>query len=584
MAEGYIDLSGITGRIDRLSSNLNTINNNINSVSSQVQIVNNAIQSIRKETLSEINAVKKQIVEMMRTQKFQSALQVALTEIIRVRQELEHKFGTQKLVRDSMLGILQAADLSLVTESTISKCTEELMISAPNYWLAPCLIALAAWISNNESLAKRAIDEACKRDMEKTCLLFALITRRVNAGRMQANKSTSNVSFEWLGEYFKEQRPEKMSLSIIAYIDAYANGIFGEDKDNICQEHIDHWMEELKEKNPNFVAEQEKYWENIFESYCNDAKMNQYSELKQVCQPKQFQLIANYLVRIDASERSDGIKSYVDKIMKEPVDTEKLIKDIDDQLVRLVNQYEEDEVQLRNEEERLNLIKEFNGDEERADRLIDAKRNKQRELDAPVDFAQRLSEAILDANASNSARKTAVKLLRPYISVAFNNFITANKETYPEEIQLQIKDEGKKLVSKINGVGILAEKKEILWNGTTTNCSNREELIQSLQAEYEAVKKDRISKILDEEALKKKKTGMILTCTILGALVGLPMMFKGKKMLLENAQARLSIAKYYDDAAKDAVLLLNKALDQRVEINQVISTFLTDKKNEVITL
>ena len=101
--------------------------------------------------MQEINYLKAQFVEMQRQQKLQAALQRAITEVIRVRQELEQRFGTHKLVRDNMLGILQATDLGLITKTTISKCTEELMISAPKYWLAPALVALAAWISDSYS-------------------------------------------------------------------------------------------------------------------------------------------------------------------------------------------------------------------------------------------------------------------------------------------------------------------------------------------------------------------------------------------------------------------------------------------------
>ena len=53
------------------------------------------------------------------------------------------------------------------------------MILAPRYWLAPCLIALSAWINDNKELADKALKEALKRNEEKTTLFFALVSRRV---------------------------------------------------------------------------------------------------------------------------------------------------------------------------------------------------------------------------------------------------------------------------------------------------------------------------------------------------------------------------------------------------------------------
>ena len=72
-----------------------------------------------------------------------------------------------------MVGILQATDAALVRKVTISNVSEELMISTPDYWLAPVLVALAAWINNGlRDLAERAIRGAVKRDNEHTSLLL----------------------------------------------------------------------------------------------------------------------------------------------------------------------------------------------------------------------------------------------------------------------------------------------------------------------------------------------------------------------------------------------------------------------------
>jgi len=211
------DFSVINSNIDVVNKNILSLRRTVEDVgklaastSRQVEQVNYKVEKLDyalAKTKKEVEILTQAFAQFVREQRMSNALQQALTEIVRVRQELEDKFGTNKLVRDNMLGILQASDLALITESTISRCTEELMISAPKYWLAPCLIALAAWISDNEALAKRAIAEACKRDREKTCLLFALITRRVNAGRMANGKPVTNSTFEWLNEYFKMQNP-----------------------------------------------------------------------------------------------------------------------------------------------------------------------------------------------------------------------------------------------------------------------------------------------------------------------------------------------------------------------------------------
>ncbi len=570
MADGYIDLSPIINAVNRA---INSVNNNISRVDNNLGIVNSNLELVRRQTMTEISNVKKQLKEMEKQQKFQSALQIATTEVIRVRQELDNKFGTHKLVRDYMLGILQATDLGLITESTISRCTEELMISAPKYWLAPCLIALAGWISNNESLAKRAIKEAVKRDKEKTYLLFALISRRVNVGRLQAGQPASNTTFEWLAEYFQLQDPRRMKKSVIAFIDAYTNGVFGEDKDNVCQDHIYAWMDELKSFNPNFVEEQKNYWLNIFNGYCSGEAVSSYGELAKIC--AQYDDMKNYLLTIDAAQREDkGIKTKFKGIMDANVDYNQLVNAIDEQLTRLVSNYEEEETDLRDSEQYFEYVKKFKGDELRADNLMKAIKNSR--IDVPVDFAQRLAASILDEyGATASEKKTAVYLLRPYINEAFNAFITANKDAYPKEVDLKIAEEGRTIGGE-----------RFVWEGKTENAENREELVTELTSKYDTAKSKTVAKITDDAANKKVKTGKILTATLIFAVlpIGPFMWYKGKKALQENENQRTTIKRYYDNAKVQNVDLLNKALDERVEANEVVNNFLADESNETIKL
>ena len=50
-------------------------------------------------------------------------------------------------MRNKAKGIIQADDIGIVRKETISNLSEEVMIATPGYWLAPCLVALSAWIN-----------------------------------------------------------------------------------------------------------------------------------------------------------------------------------------------------------------------------------------------------------------------------------------------------------------------------------------------------------------------------------------------------------------------------------------------------
>ena len=562
MADGYIDLSPI---IRAIEGSERRIQGNIAVVSTMVN-----------DTQARLQALRAEVEEMKKQQAQQAALQRAITEIIRVRQELEEKFGSHKLVRDNMLGILQASDLSLIQESTISKCTEELMLSAPKYWLAPCLIALAGWLSNNESLAKRAIVEAAHRDKEKTALLFALICRR---------NGRTDTCFEWLSVYFKQQNPHKMRKSIIAYIDAYTNGVFGEDKDNLCQEHIDNWMNRLKKDNPNFDKEQESYWQNYYEIICsaNPSLGDDYEALKSIS--PEAKNMDEYVRRIYAVDRSKGIRESFNEILDAEVNQKELADAIDEQLQLLVTGYEEEEEPLRKEEQFFTLVKEFQGDELQAKQRIRAM--EARRYDPPVDFAKRLSDSITargEAVVAVSARKTALHLLNGYIEKAYKKFVTEKKDIYPEEISVQINEPGAKFGN--------AQGEAFKWSGKTKNAENRDTLKKSLSAQYD--------KARDESAGKVKNTGGIamlavaVVCLILGiigfatntealgaiGIIGAVVFFIVGLVKLKNSKkAKADMLAYYEEKKKMQVAKLDKALSARARINDVVKAFEADEKS-----
>ena len=571
-----VDLSGVYRRIEDVRAEVRQAAYNLSS----------QLNEQHHETMSGLNYLKNQLDEMERKAKLRDAFQRATTEVIRVRQELETKFGAHKLVREYMLGILDATESGLVTKETVSKCSEELMLSAPKYWLAPALIALAGWISDNKTLANRALAEAQKRNKEKTALLFALITRRVNAGRIATGGQASDATFQWLDVYFRLQNPANMKESVVTYLTAYTNGIFGNDADDICKDHIAHWMKQLMDSNPDFEKDQKDYWVNNFRGYCQDLAGEKYNALR-LLSPNHYNQMNAYVSKINAAEREDGIRNYIMGIVTQPIDRRALIDSIDRHLRMLVEQYEEgDEEKLRDEEQYLELVKEEKGDEEAAnDRMNKIRAGR---VDDEVNFVQRLNEAINNKAADVSAKKTAIYLLQNYINSAFEEFISVDKATYPAEIELTVIEGCKfELVDQKNKEAG-AKPKPFKWQGKTVNGENREQLVLELEEKYDNAKKVALEKISDEKAAKMRKTGKILCFCIIGVvlLFGLIMYFMGKGKMERNTTDRERITKYLDKQKAMNVKLLNNAIDARIEANAIVANFdkIKEEQGAVVSL
>ena len=467
------------------NSRLISIERKVGNLDTKVDAVGNMVRSMEKsvdQVNNELAQLRAQFQVMMDTQKKEAALQKATTELVRVRQEIASEFENYKIVRDTMLGVLQATDAALVKQTTISRVSEELMLSTPKYWLAPCLVAVAAWIGNDRDLAERAIAEAMRRDEEKTAITMALICRR--------NKRT-DTCYEWLAIYFENQDPTSFNEGDFAYIDAYVNGVFGPDEKHVCDGYIQKWMNEIRSSDASYEERQAETWKNYciqFTGNCDGL----YPDLKAVS--PDFDKVNDYISRINAIE---PIQYKFSQIADVPIDQESLKRDIDRNLIQLISKYDEDEMALRNDEKYFLAVKKFAGDEEAARKYfmdsMSENRNKVR------NFIEQMYEVVRkEEGVTASQKKTAVRFISRDINSGFSRYVKENKSTFPTKISLQMN-------------GFTAE---------TTDSSNKEAVLRDYTSFLENEKQKKVQK-----AAETKQPQVYMIMAAIAAVLGLVMLF-----------------------------------------------------------
>lgn len=408
-----------------LSPRLSELGRSISRIQSQTQRIEDSVDSMSDEVRSireELSALRDDFNIMVEDQRKTANLQRAISELIRVRQEIDQKYGNYTVIRQTMIGVLQATDSALVKKTTISTVSEELMISTPDYWLAPCLVAVAAWISNNKELAERAIRESMRRDEEKTALAMALICRR--NGRIQ-------TGYEWLSIYFAKQSAMNFTEESFIYIDAYVNGIFGPDERHTCQGYVSKWIDEVRGNKSDFEKTQVEMWKDYYTRYKKDIEP-EYPDLASAV--PEYKRINNVIGRIEGLE---DIKKDFRGMQEAFVDKEALKKAIDAELIRLIANYDIKEMDIRMEEEYLSLVKYFGGDEEKAKEEMQAR--EARRLRHKLDFIEQMSSEITSGKeTSPSKKKTAVTFLSTYINKGANHFISEPKAEFPSEVTIKI--------------------------------------------------------------------------------------------------------------------------------------------------
>lgn len=403
----YIErnLSAIHGEIQALENDVDAVNNNVKVVYDQVGVLANEFH------------------EFVYEQKKANRLGQAEIKLVQIRQELEKKYGHYDIVRRTTTGILQADDLGIVKKTTISNATEELMISTPNYWLAPCLVALSAWISDQPELAEKALREGIKRNDEKTSLFFAIICMRANR---------KSACLKWAQRYLANQDEENLDRKAIIVIDAYANGLMGADTEGVISREMTKWLEELAEK-PGFVEQQTTQWTEAINLKREPIENSGYTYL-----PKYSNTWPVLEDILEGANLHANILAYLMDIFEQESSSAPIKAQLDKILTSLVTDFDDEELPLRKKEKFEQFVVEFCGDEDRARQSMAIEETA---FETHKDFTQLLTDAAMkpeSSHASVATQKFAIALSKEWILNAYNDVIAQNRMKIPTEIEINV--------------------------------------------------------------------------------------------------------------------------------------------------
>lgn len=426
--------------LSRIENNLDTLHHNVKVVHNQVSAVQQDVQ-VTQDNLDQLAAEFYKFVQMDLRAK---QVQLSETRLVRVRQELENKYGHYSEVRRRITGILQAVDVSMVRQETINTATEELMLAAPGYWLAPALISLSSWLNDNKALLEKAMLQALRRDDEKASLFYALLCRR--GGRFQASRA-------WLERYLSMQDPKALEREIVIVLDAYVAGVFGADARGQCVQKITSWIEELSQR-VGFLEAQRDQWEKALMSKVAPRSGDEFVYLRRYS-PTWHSL--EYT--LEGARLHQEIYDYFATLFAGEIQPVASVEAaVDGLLDKLVGQFDNEELPLRREERFLSLIIEEDGDKKSAQQRF----AKEKALEEYVDFTQILTNlAILPelSQASKATQRFAVALSKNWIMAAHGDLTAKNRAQVPLNIEIEVEQ----------------------WKGVTRDGCNEEELCQSVE-------------------------------------------------------------------------------------------------------
>lgn len=433
--------------VDHVNQNLKAIHGDLEVIDRDVGTVNSNVKAV----YDELGSLAQEFHDFVSLQVKANRLGQAETRLVKIRQELEKKFGHYDIVRRTTTGILQADDLGIVKKDTISNATEELMLSTPGYWLAPCLVALAAWINDQPELAERAVREGIRRNDEKTSLFFALICRRAN--RKQA-------CLKWTQRYLANQDEESLDRKTVIVLDAFASGLLGADTEGVVSKQINEWLSNLEEK-PGFIEQQTKQWSDAINLKREPLDTSSYTYL---CKYSRTWPVLQDI--LEGANLHAIMLEYLLGIFEQQASTATIKEQLDEILDDLVTNYDDEELPLRRDEKFEQFVVDFEGDENRARQNMAIE---QSAFDTHKDFTQLLTDAAMKPESSHSSvstQKFAFALSKDWVTNAYNDIIAQNRMKIPHEIEINVDN----------------------FNDRTTNGQNEGELIMKFNSMVDSEK------------------------------------------------------------------------------------------------
>ena len=409
------DLSYLEDRLDALGDF-------VGAAHSEIHAVGRSVDDLREDVTSLTQDFHAYAAKQERTNR----IQLAEIRLVKLRQEIEHRFGHYAEIRRMARGILEANDLAVVRQDTLRAAAEELMLRAPGYWLAPALVALAAWISDEEEVANRACAEALHRDDERTSLFFALVCRRF--GRKEA-------SLHWLQRYFAGLDGGALDRKAAIVIDAYVSGLLGRDADGLIRHRIDGWIDRFS-RVYSFAAAQEKRWYEAMKAMCPAPPAKSSFPYLRVHTDRSVSEALEHT--LSCARLYEKLSTHFQQIVTQTAPPRTLKQQLDSILERLVADFDAAEKPLHMESILEKLVIHEGGREDRARNIL---AEKVKAFDERRDFMQLLSDAAMhpqEMQASPALQKMALALGRDAILSAFRDIVAENRAAIPQTIKFRI--------------------------------------------------------------------------------------------------------------------------------------------------
>ena len=403
LAISSANLDVIQKNMDSVAQELSGVIDNVSSVNSQVNRVEEQVETLN-------DGIKNLVKEVRETTTITNARQ----SIMYNDKQIEKKYGYYDQVRRTTESLLDSIENSSISTKALIRLKQELLMNNPNYWLSNALTTLISWMLDDREETDKELNNALKKDAEKTSIFFSLINLKL--GRKQS-------SINWLVYYLDKLDPSNLNSEFVTVLDLVSNGVYGTEGRQIIVDRINRWMGLLDTKTIN---EQEiDKWITFIENKEEDISKFQYLDRFSM----DVEVLKNNLA---ISTSYKNVLNYFKNVTHQNTKN----KTIDDIINNLIYEYEKKEQVFQSDNLRNRLIIECNGDREKAEKLY---QKEKLIYEDRINLISLLSNIVIykeEYKVSNHTQAFALSLIKNNILKAYEK-INSNLVKTPVNIKIE---------------------------------------------------------------------------------------------------------------------------------------------------
>jgi hypothetical protein len=237
--------------ISALDSRVSGLASQVSGLGGRVAAVENRVDAVEKRVMRAIGELQRTVDEYVTEYRRDRTVQNAYNDLAEARRELGQEFGQYKEVRGLASGIIYVVKSGFISKAVILDVTERFAIRTPRYWLAPAILAVAAWLDGDKDRYFESIKSALLLDHSKTALFMTLLLR---------NQARNDDMRDWIGSYLAGLEPTNLPTDFAVVIEAVAGRTLGADSAPQLVRRMRGWYENAA-RSRDAEAEEIGQWE-----------------------------------------------------------------------------------------------------------------------------------------------------------------------------------------------------------------------------------------------------------------------------------------------------------------------------------